>query len=333
MAIIPIIPPNGEETAQDSTIALAHDPTTGPPAITTGTEDRPVTLGDISDIMTHSMREFQHSIQQMVTQQIETQIQSAIPIPLVLPSSSQLQNNQNARSLPTQPRRSAPLNADLLDAQMLTSFPQTASSVRISRLPTRLLGQIARSEFVNFDSLLTASTSGIADPPMTVTVQQGSESSQAVCLSQQQKPKIHDFGSWLAAWNIYLTSYAHYHAYMTPQLLQYQTAITRFSQSYPVAAWRAYNMQFRQSRANDCTLRWDVIDEIIATDVLRTFVQMGNIATTSSIPITCYRCRRTGHIAAQCFTNMGDNQGGGTGRNYYRPIDTTHNNIRHNMVP
>ena len=92
-------------------------------------------------------------------------------------------------------------------------------------------------------------------------------------------------------------------------------------------------MQFRQSRANDRTLRWDVIDEIIATDVLRTFVQTGNIATTSSIPITCYRCRRTGHIAAQCFTNMGDNQGGGTRRNYYRPIDTTHNNIRHNMVP
>ena len=182
MAIIPVIPPNGEETAQDVTIALTHDPTTGPPAITTGTEGRPVTLGDIRDIMTHSMREFQHSIQQMVTQQIETQIRSAIPIPSLPPSSSQLHNNQNARSLPTQPRRSAPLNADLLDAQMLTSFPQTASSVRISRLPTRLLGQIARGEFVNFGILLTASTSGIADPPMTATVQQGSESSQAVCL-------------------------------------------------------------------------------------------------------------------------------------------------------
>ena len=64
MAIILVMPPNGEETAQDATIALTHDPTTGPPAITTGTEDRPVTLGNIRNIMTHSMREFQHSIQQ-----------------------------------------------------------------------------------------------------------------------------------------------------------------------------------------------------------------------------------------------------------------------------
>ena len=119
---------------------------------------------------------------------------------------------------------------------------------------------------------------------------------------------------------------------MTPQLLQYQTTITRFSQSYPVAAWRAYDMQFRQSRANDRTLRWDVIDEIIVTDVLRTFIQLGNTATTPSLPVTCCRCRRKGHIAAQCFANMGDNQGS-AGRNNYNSIDNTYSHVRNNMVP
>ena len=212
---------------------------------------------------------------------------------------------------------------------MLTSFPQTASSVRISRLPTRMLSQISRGEFVNFDILLTASTSGIADPPFTATVQQGSESSQAVCLAQQQRLKIHYFGTWLAAWNIYLTAYSHYHAYMTPQLLQYQTTITRFSQSYPVAAWRAYDMLFRQSRANDRTLRWDVVDE---TDVLRTFIQLGNTATTPSSLVTCYRCRHKGHMAAQCVANMGDNQGS-IGRNNYNSIDNMYSHVRNNMVP
>ena len=194
------------------------------------------------------------------------------------------------------------------------------SSVRISRLPPRLLGQISRGEFVYSDTLLTASTSGISDSPFTVTVQQGSESSQAVCLSQQ-KSKIHNIGTWLAAWNTYLTAYSHYHAYMTPQLLQYQTTITRFNQSYPVAAWSAYDVQFRQSKANDRSFRWDVIDEVIATDVLRTFIQLGNTATTPS-PVTCYRCRRKGHIVSQCFANLGDNHGG-TARNAYHPSDNS----------
>ena len=148
------------------------------------------------------MREFQHSIQQMVSQQIETRICNIIPISLqhfLPPSSSQTNNNQNTRStLPMQPRQSAPLNTDLLEVQLLTSFPHTASSVRISWLPPRLLGQISRGEFVNFDTLLTASTSGIRDSPYMVMAQQGSESSQAVCLSQQ-KSKIHNFGTWLVA--------------------------------------------------------------------------------------------------------------------------------------
>ena len=90
--------------------------------------------------------------------------------------------------------------------------------------------------------------------------------------------------------------------------------------------------QFRQSRANDHTLRWDVVDEMIATDVLRTFIQLGNTATTPSSLVTCYRCRRKGHIAAQCIANMGDNQGS-TVRNNYNSIDNTYSHVRNNMVP
>ena len=119
---------------------------------------------------------------------------------------------------------------------------------------------------------------------------------------------------------------------MTPQLLQYQTTITRFNQSYPVAAWRAYDVQFRQSRANDHSLRWDVIDEVIATDVLRTFIQLGNTPTTPSLPVTCYRCHRKGHIASQSFANLGDNYGS-IARNTYHPSDNSHSHVRHSMVP
>ena len=88
-------------------------------------------------------------------------------------------------------------------------------------------------------------------------------------------------------------------------------------------------MQFRQSRANDCSLRWDVI---IATDELCTFIQLGNTATTPSSPVTCNRCRRKGHIASQCFANLGDNYGG-TARNAYHPSDNSHSHVRNSMVP
>ena len=96
--------PMAKKQRKTPTIHTTHDPTTAQHTLPTGVEDnRPVTLRDIRDIMTHSMREFQHSIQQMVTQQIETQIQSTIPIPSLPPSSSQLYNNQNTGPLPTQP--------------------------------------------------------------------------------------------------------------------------------------------------------------------------------------------------------------------------------------
>ena len=169
-------------------------------------------------------------------------------------------------------------------------------------MPPRILGQISRGEFINFDTLLTASTSGMTDTPFTVTVQQGDEEPQAMRLSQQ-KSRIHGFASWLAAWNIYLNAYSHYHAHMTSQLLHYQTTITRFNQSYPIPAWWAYDIQFLQSRANDPTLRWDVIDEVIATDVLRIVMQQGSTAALPS-PVTCYRCRRRGHLGAQCFATL-----------------------------
>ena len=275
--------------------------------------------------MAHSMREFQHSIQQMVSQQIETPICNTIRISLqhfLPPSSSQTNNNQNRP------------NTDLLEVQLLTSFPHTASSVRISRLPlrmsVRMSGQISGGEFINFDTLLNASTSGISNSPFTVTVQQGSESLEAVCLSQQ-KSKTHNFGTWLASWNVYLTAYSHYHVYMTPQLLQCQTTITMFNQSYPVTAWRTYDVKFRQSRANDRSLRWDVIDKVIATNVLRTFIQLENTATTPS-PVTCYRCHCKGHIASQCFANLGDNHGS-TARDAYHPSDNSHSHVCNSMVP
>ena len=90
--------------------------------------------------MAHSMREFQHSIQQMVSQQIETRIGNIIPVlsqHFLPPSSSQTNNNQNTRSTPpTQPQQSAPPNTDLLEAQLLMSFPHTASSVRTTAITT-----------------------------------------------------------------------------------------------------------------------------------------------------------------------------------------------------
>ena len=111
-SIIPVIPPNGEEIAQDITTINTHDPITTQHTLPTGVEDnRPVTLRDMRDIMAHSMREFQHSIQQMVSQQIETRIRNVIRIPsqhFLPPSSSRTNNNQNTRSTPpTQPRQSA----------------------------------------------------------------------------------------------------------------------------------------------------------------------------------------------------------------------------------
>ena len=171
---------------------------------------------------------------------------------------------------------------------MLTSFPQTASSVRISRLPTRMLSQISRGEFVNFGILLTASTSGIADPPFTVTVQQISESSQAVCLAQQQRLKIHNFGTWLAAWNIP-------HSILTLPCIHDTTTASvpyhhhKVQPIIPGSCMEGIRHAVQAKQSERSHTRWDVVDEIIATDVLRTFIQLGNTATTPSL-VTCYRC-------------------------------------------
>ena len=57
---------------------------------------------------------------------------------------------------------------------------------------------------------------------------------------------------------------------------------------------------------------WDVIDEVIATDVFRTFMQQGSTAALPS-PVTCCRVRRKGHLAAQCFATLRNSYGRGGG--------------------
>ena len=93
------------------------------------------------------------------------------------------------------------------------------TSVRISALPSRLIGQIARGEFVNFNTILAATAQGPdAASPITVYITQDKWEPQAIALppTQPQGNKINSFENWLAAWNLYVSALAHFNAVITP---------------------------------------------------------------------------------------------------------------------
>ena len=82
------------------------------------------------------------------------------------------------------------------------------------------------------------------------------------------------------------------------QLLFYQSSISQFGTQFSFADVYSYDKLFRQRMALEPHLRWDRFDHEL---VFRCLHNSRTLFTSdSSTVVTCYNCRRLGHIASQC---------------------------------
>ena len=198
-------------------------------------------------------------------------------------------------------------------------------------VPSRFLQQIQRGEYVNFDSLYSAIIFGSTTKPgFSIIIDDQSEHS-APSLSlvsksvDEKKGKIRNFSAWLRTWNTFMSVFLHFRPHLISQLLSYQDSVTQLASTYFLQYWLAYDSAYRQKRANNPFLRWDVEDPQLFIAYLRTapvlaaaalpVTSAGTSSTqTSSVtspssssssssrppPSGCFNCGYFGHKAKNC---------------------------------
>ena len=144
------VPPTCDPTpvgSHSDVAGVAEDLIRQPPQqVAPEVDNHPVTLRDMRDMLTCTMRELQQVVQTTMNQQIETHVRNllpSIPLPPTLPPCSHPVTQDRSLLLPLShpsPRQSALPTADY-DVPRATSFPQTTLSVRISRLPPKVFMQ------------------------------------------------------------------------------------------------------------------------------------------------------------------------------------------------
>ena len=184
-------------------------------------------------------------------------------------------------------------------------------SSSVPSMPGKYILQIKKGEFVNFHSLYTAITTGMAHG-QEYTIALPSDNNWADTDSRQPtvaiRPRhasnrITSFVAWSRTWNDYLRVFVFYRPHLFNQLLHYQSIIAGFANIYPTEAWLAYDADFRQSVANNPSLRWDRIDDEIFNRRLRSVsaIRPSTSRTpTSTGSLICYRCGQEGHMARRC---------------------------------
>ena len=185
-------------------------------------------------------------------------------------------NNGNAITIDAPPQTSREFGHSFLHQ------PSYCPAATVSALPEKVLTQIKKGEFVNFDSLLP-STTPLSMDEYSFKVNPGANASVTLVPMAQSRPKDFYLSSWLTAWNIYLCCVMIFHPHLTTQLMYYQSLICQFASQYIFATWSTYDRLFRYQLAHNPGLGWDCLDD----DLIHGRYQM-----------LCYSCRNFGHMAS-----------------------------------
>jgi hypothetical protein len=114
-----------------------------------------------------------------------------------------------------------------------------------------------------------------------------------------------------------MSVFVHFRPHLMSQLLAYQEAITQIASTYFLQYWLAYDGAFRQKRANNPFLRWDVED----TPLYIAYLRASPTLASASLPVSsasssvsrpaqasgsgqsnsgCFNCGKFGHFAKAC---------------------------------
>ena len=212
-----------------------------------------------------------------------------------------------APTLPTTSQTSEPVLADPVATTTVPTKQGNFASLfssPVSNLPPlspKLMKNMKDKEYVDLNTLLPNSLyDTMASPSFSLKVQPGSYGDESVSLTQTRRStqKISTFDNWLEAWNIFIRSMVHFHPNLAPELLAYQESFCYLNRSYAFQACYRYDIAFRMNIARNHFLSWARLDEYAFNKFLRCAPPPPPVPAASQYH--CYRCRSTGHFAANC---------------------------------
>ncbi len=177
-------------------------------------------------------------------------------------------------------------NIDSLFHSPLSSLPP---------LSPKLIKCMKAKEYIDLNTLLPNSLyDTTSDQSYSLQVQPGVGGDETVSLTQTRRTaqKITSFLTWLEAWNVFIRGMVHFHPHLAPDLLAYQESFTALNRNYNFQSCYKYDIAFRMNVARNQYLPWSRLDEYAFNRFLR--------SAPPSQPLSCFRCRMSGHFAAEC---------------------------------
>ena len=187
-----------------------------------------------------------------------------------------------------------PNDFSLVDLGLPPAALSASSSPALPVIPKATIDKICNGEFINFDSLLP-NHSPVAQDEYTFKVAGGSLPSVSLVPKHQNKPKVTSFNLWMVSWTNFFRTFIIFWPHRVSELIRYQAMICDFANQFTFAAWSGYDRMFRYRMANDQSLSWSRVDDVLYNRYLR----------GSSLQVLCYNCRNFGHLSSSCPLRVG----------------------------
>ena len=131
------------------------------------------------------------------------------------------------------------------------------------------------------------------------------------------KAKIKNFTQWHRTWMIFMSVFLHFRPEFVSQLHSYQESISQLAATYFANNWLTYDANFRQKRANNPFLRWDVEDSALFIAYLRTAPVLASAALPLSTASTTHTTDSAVVSAVSRSSNPGTNSRPASGKRCY----------------
>ena len=191
----------------------------------------------------------------------------------------------------------------------LTSSPHTSntsvrpgkSKFRLPAISKTFIEQIQKGEYVDFDKMKAKKANSKSresnHSEYNLRINESTNES-TLQLKKSKKETVNTFNEWMKVWNDFLHTRLHFHPDEAHLLLTYQKHITDFASLYKFEAVRDYDIDFRNTIANqrndsdeERTVFWDQVS-----------VELKNLDLSDhpKPPPHCYNCNEKGHMSSEC---------------------------------
>lgn len=174
------------------------------------------------------------------------------------------------------------------DQSLDTATPLTPVGAGLSALPKKMIQKIEGKEYVDFNELPPAKGKGRS---INQTLEGQIVVVQAAELMQARKT-IPDLATWAQCFSLYTAVVAKKNPERVPELMAYQTIITKASQKYRWPSWVIYDQNFRLEAASNPAQAWSKVDPSI-------YAQCFTGQTLCS-ENWCMRCQSLEHPSHRC---------------------------------